>query len=51
MNVEAKPRRLSFRMLMKPPGMSVSYDFLYPRANQRATFLFTIVGGIIEIVT
>ena len=53
MNVEAKLRRLSFSNVLdhdETRGTSVSYDFSYSRANQRATFLFTIAGLIIQIV-
>ena len=34
----------------RPHGTSVSYDFSNLWANRRVTFLFTIVGLIIQIV-
>ena len=53
MNVEAKPRRLSLSNALnhdETRGTSVSYDYLNSWANERVTFLFTIVGLIIQIV-
>ena len=48
------PRRSSLSNVLdcdETRGMSVSFHFTYSRANRRATFLFTIVGLIIQIVT
>ena len=53
MNPKAKPRGLSLSNVVDhndTRGANVSYDFPNSWANGRVTFLFTIVGLIIQMV-